>query len=211
MVHQGQNFFPIANVIPTATGYFMDVQGEVWSERAKRGTLTKLAGSTTASGRYVTLQTNSRFGQSYRYDQLTRLCQNHPQWKVLGMSGATIPVVVAKTDLATAMGLKPAVLPSVIKQMATSAIARHQATQAAVAKTDTRHHASSVDVGIKARGWIIGTVDEGALTFGLKPAIHTVEDSVDGEIDRLAKLRPGQKFVKLQIQGAVTAGAVVWE
>jgi hypothetical protein len=210
MVHQGRNYFPLSLVLAATNGYYMDAAGEVWSEKAKRGTLTRLTGSTTASGRYVTLQSNSRFGQSFRYDQLQRQCKSHPQWRALGMEGQA-PVQVAKTDLATAMGLKPAVLPSVIKQMATSAIARHQATQAAIANTDTRHHAADVNSGIKARGWIIGSVEEGALTFGLKPAIHTVEDSVNAEIDRLAKLRPGKKFVKLQIQGAVTMGAVVWE
>jgi hypothetical protein len=201
---KGKNLFPISNVIPTATGYYMDAQGEVWSERAKRGILTKLDGSTTPSGRYVTLQTNNQTSHSYRHDQLVHLCRGHWQWKALT---ATDTVKVAKTDLATAMGLKPAALPSV-KQMAVSAVANHQTTQVAIG---TRHHAPSVAAGIKARGWVIGKIHQGALSLGLEPKIHTVETSVDAEIDRLAKQYVGQKFVKLQIQGAVTAGAVVWE
>jgi hypothetical protein len=210
MVHQGKNYFPLSLILMFSSGYFMDQDGEVWSTRARHGTLTKLTGSTTSSGRYVTLQSDRGDGQSHRYDKLRRLCKAHPQWKILGMD-AKPSVQVAKTDLATAMGLKPAVLPTVIKQMATNAIARHNATQVAIANADKRHHAPSVDAGIKARGWIISTVTEGALTFGYQPAIHTTEDSVNAEIDRLVKLRPGKKFVKLQIQGAVTAGTVVWE
>jgi hypothetical protein len=210
MVHQGKNYFPLSLILAFSSGYYMDRDGEIWS--IKRGPMIKLAGSNTGSGRYITLQNERGGAQSYRYDRLRSLCKAHPQWKSLGMEAfAPMPVQVAKTDLATAMGLKPAVLPTAIKQMATNAVARHQTTQAAIANADTRHHAPSVDAGIKARGWIIGTVEEGALTFGLKPAIHTVEDSVNAEIDRLAKLRPGKKFVKLQIQGAVTAGKVVWE
>lgn len=216
MVYKGKNYFPLTLVLHIiATGYYMDSDGEVWSERARKGVLTKLTGSTTATGRYVTLQSSSRsrFGSTYNLAQLQKLCREHIEWKILGMDVVQVP----KTDLATAMGLK-STAGRLGTMHAQSAVARHVQRQAEDAATianlvaaGKRHHAADVNSGIKARGWVIGAVEDGALTFGLKPAIHTTEQSVNDEIDRLAKLRPGKKFVKLQIQGAVTVGAVVWE
>jgi hypothetical protein len=73
-----------------------------------------------------------------------------------------------------------------------------------------RDHARSLSGGIHARGYIIGTVQEDALTFGSNPVIHMTSNSVDLEIERLAALYPGTKFVKLRIEGALTVGTV-WE
>jgi hypothetical protein len=197
MIH-GKNLFPMQLVLTGSQGYFMDADGEIWSERARKGSLVKLAGSRTPSGRYVTLATNARFGQAYKLEQLQRQARAHADWTKHVLTLAQT-ATLSKVDLASALGLKGPVAAKVAPSIA------------AALKAAERHHAASVDAGIKARGWIIGTVNEGAITFGLNPAIHTVEQSVNDEIDRLAKLRPGVKFVKLQIQGAVTAGSVVWE
>ena len=61
------------------------------------------------------------------------------------------------------------------------------------------------------KGWIIGGLREnGTVSISDDPALHTVESSVNAEIERLAKKLPGTTFVKLRIEGYVTAGGVNW-
>lgn len=201
MLKNSQNLFPITKIIASADGYFMDRAGEVWSERARKGSLIKLAGSTTSSGRYVTMQTNGRFGQSYKLNDLQRRCKAHKDWnedtRPLPSTDRTIPsahqhqVAVPKTTLAGALGLGKSPVQIEI--------------------VSTRHHAADANDGIAKRGWVIASVKNGKLSFAAEPTIHTSDVSVISELDRLAKQSPGVKYVKLQIQGAAVAGALQWE
>lgn len=61
------------------------------------------------------------------------------------------------------------------------------------------------------RGWIIGNLRaDGTLGFSDDPRAHPEEASVNAEIERLARATPGTTFVKLRIDGYVTAGSVNW-
>jgi hypothetical protein len=62
-----------------------------------------------------------------------------------------------------------------------------------------------------ARGWIIGSVrEDGTVGISETPHLHTWEASVNTELERLAKKMPGKTFVKLRIEGYVTAGGINW-
>lgn len=62
-----------------------------------------------------------------------------------------------------------------------------------------------------AKGWIIGGLrEDGTVSISDAPHLHTTESSVNTEIERLAKHMPGKTFVKLRIEGYVTAGGVNW-
>lgn len=74
-----------------------------------------------------------------------------------------------------------------------------------------RNHAGTTEEGIKAKGSIIGRVHKGHLVFGSEPKIHTSEESVKSEMQRLALEHPGVKFVELKIGKSVVAGGVTWE
>lgn len=192
MLKDSKNLFPITKIIPSADGYFMDASGEVWSERGRKN-LLKMSGSTTTSGRYVTMQTNGRFGQAYKLNDLQRRCKAHKDWNA---DTRPLPVVeprkvtVPKTTLSSALGLSK--------------------SPVQVEVVSTRHHAADADDGIAKRGWVIASVKGKQLSFSVDPVIHTSEVSVISEMDRLAKQSPGVKYVKLQIQGAAVAGALQW-
>lgn len=62
---QGLNVFDMKRVNGIFAGYYMNDAGEIYSAKAARGTLVRLTGSNTASGRYYTLN-----GRSYRHDWL---------------------------------------------------------------------------------------------------------------------------------------------
>lgn len=179
MIIHGKNLFPLSLTLVGAQGYFMDAAGEIWSERGRKGSLRKLAGTQTPGGRQVTLQTNVHLGFSptYKCDHLQHEAKRHRDFAKHTMN---------LINLATAMGLKSESIMN-------------------------RAHADSLATGITAKGWIIGTIADDAITIGVKPVIHTTEASVNDEITRLATLKPGVKFVKLRIEGALTVGAPVWE
>ena len=60
-------------------------------------------------------------------------------------------------------------------------------------------------------GWLIGGYrDDGSVGFSQTPHLHTTESSVDAEIERLAKLSPGKRFIKVRIEAIVQAGGVSW-
>lgn len=61
------------------------------------------------------------------------------------------------------------------------------------------------------RRWIIGTVTaDGQYSFAARPRIHETEASVNVEAERLATINPGTTFVKVRLEGQVTAGGVHW-
>jgi hypothetical protein len=61
-----------------------------------------------------------------------------------------------------------------------------------------------------SRGWIIGSVDGNQFSFSTTPRVHDTENSVNTEIERLAKANPGRRFVKVKIEAYVQAGGVNW-
>ena len=87
-----------------------------------------------------------------------------------------------------------------------------QAVKAAqVASPADRSHASTVEAGIAAKGYMIGRLQSNAIVLGSEPKIHTTLKSVNSEMERLAGVYPGVKFVRLKIDGSVVAGGVKWE
>lgn len=78
-----------------------------------------------------------------------------------------------------------------------------------------RSHASTIDEGLSAKGWLIARVDISSagevLMFGSKPAIHLTNDSVKAEMLRLAKLKPGVKFVSFKVDKTCVASEVIWK
>lgn len=82
-------------------------------------------------------------------------------------------------------------------------------------KSGNRYHSATLDSGIKAHGVIIGTVYEHCgqkkIVLGSTPKVHLHEASWKDEIKRLALLKPGTKFVALQVIAAVKAGGITWE
>lgn len=123
-------------------------------------------------------------GKSWNADDLVRRAKAHKAWP----SETGFPVDVAVKDAVSQLKAKTAT-PIV-----------------------DRDHAKNLSDGIAKKGFIIATIENGALSFGSNPAIHTTEKSVNSEIERLACLLPGTRFVKLQIQGAASLPrGVQWE
>lgn len=70
---------------------------------------------------------------------------------------------------------------------------------------------NSTNMGsVNSRGWIIGSVNGNQFSFSSNPRVHDTENSVNTEIERLAKTNPGTKFVKVRIEAYVQAGGVSW-
>lgn len=71
----GMNVFPLVKMDQFMNGYFIDKDGNVYSNKVSMRTLTKLTGSSTPSGRYYTL--NKR---TYRADSLIARAKQHPMF-----------------------------------------------------------------------------------------------------------------------------------
>lgn len=71
-------------------------------------------------------------------------------------------------------------------------------------------HAADVAHGVEKQGWVIASIADGALAFGLKPKIHLTEASVRAEMTRLATAHPGVKFVSLKIEKTLVSQGLVW-
>ena len=76
---------------------------------------------------------------------------------------------------------------------------------------DVVDHVEMLNKGLKAKGQVVATIENGKLVFGSIPKIHTTEKSVRDELTRLAVLKPGTKFVSLKITNIVVAGGITWE
>ena len=74
-----------------------------------------------------------------------------------------------------------------------------------------RAHAASTEVGVSAKGFIIGRIQGNSIVLGSQPKIHVTLHSVNSEMERLANAHPGVKFVRLKIDGSVVAGGIKWE
>lgn len=60
------------------------------------------------------------------------------------------------------------------------------------------------------KGWIIGTVENGSIKLSSSPKIHETSESAKNEVNRLAQLNAGTKFVVLRIENYVQAANTVW-
>lgn len=76
---------------------------------------------------------------------------------------------------------------------------------------DVRAHAPNLEAGIKAKGYMIGTLQNGMISFAKVPAVHTTEGSAKSEAERLARELPGTKFIYVKVMGSAMAGGVTWE
>jgi hypothetical protein len=162
-------------------GYYMDADGAVWSTR-KGGILTPIKGSNIKGPRSpatVSLQYN---GSSRRYLLAELQGQAFGHWSFEQNTG--------HVDLATALGIKA------------------KAVDAFAMKADQYlaklSYARLLKEGLAARGWIIGSVTEQGLSFAAAPVVHKVEAEATAEMARLAKLKPGTQFVRLQLVDSVT-------
>lgn len=84
----------------------------------------------------------------------------------------------------------------------------------AAAATHFKEKFAEIDAAAPAKsghGWLIGGYrDDGSVGFSQTPHLHTTEASVNTEIERLAKLSPGKRFIKVRIEAIVQAGGVSW-
>jgi exoribonuclease II len=74
-----------------------------------------------------------------------------------------------------------------------------------------RVHAPNFDAGIKSKGYMIATVENGRILFAKSPTIHLTQNSVEAEMERLALISPGTKFIYVKICKSVVSGGVTWE
>ena len=87
-----------------------------------------------------------------------------------------------------------------------------QETLASVSQTAAdRAHASNTEDGVKARGVVLATIQDGKLHFGSEPKLHLTQKSYEAEMERIAHASPGTKVVALKVVRSVVAGKVVWE
>ena len=82
--------------------------------------------------------------------------------------------------------------------------------QAVMKYTDTTVSAPATNGATSKHGWIIGSVTGSQYSFSTTPRVHETENSVNTEIERLAKANPGKRFVKVRIEAFVQAGGVSW-
>lgn len=89
MQFAGKNVFPLVKADSLFHGYFMDAEGNVYSNKAHSQRLAALNGSRTPSGRYYTLN-----GRAYRADRLIAMAKQLPSF-VMETGQATTPVIVS--------------------------------------------------------------------------------------------------------------------
>jgi len=118
-----QNVFPLTKIDALLSGYFMDVSGNVWSNR--NGGARIMQGSRQPSGRYYTLA-----NRSFNADNLKARCTNHADW-VAEILGSPSNTFVAK----------PATLPGRTTS-AKEAIAKKSLVLATVGDNDRLHFAT---------------------------------------------------------------------
>ena len=58
--------------------------------------------------------------------------------------------------------------------------------------------------------WIVGSINQGDLSFSNNPRQHGCEGA-EIEAARLAQLNPGKTYVVAKIEKKVTASSVLWE
>ena len=181
-----RGLFPLKNINSAYDGYYMNLQGEVFSTK-RFTTPQKMLGSTQGFGtmkRQIYSFSSTQFRQP-RTEHGTVLFANakrHKDW-------AKETAVTTDTVAMPAFGDKPK---SIFPGM-----------------TD-RNHAQTLQDGLKAKGYIIGQVQGEALVFGSKPKVHTTLTSVKAEVARLASQSPGTQIVYLKIEGAAVANGLAW-
>lgn len=95
----GLNVFPLVKMDRYCDGYFMDVNGVVYSNKTSRnGTLTRMQGTRQPSGHYYTL--NRR---SYRADALVSQARRHAEFGK--ETSAVVPPVVLPRAVVSQGGL----------------------------------------------------------------------------------------------------------
>ena len=181
------NLFPLSHIRPGYVGYFMDVNGHVYSTK-QFTTPRKLAGSTTGYGAMQrTIYSFTAAGRRQAVQEhgatLFAEAKRHALWT---KETSTTHVTVSMPDFAKGLGN--------------------------VNKVDDSIHAATIVQGIKQRGYIIGQVvsGSGAIVFGSKPKIHMTEESVKAEVARLAAKSPGTQIIYVKIMGAATSHALAW-
>jgi len=182
MLIDGLHLFPLNNINPRFSGYLMDSDGTIYSQKARKNKLTKLWGSTTTSGQYYTLS-----GNSYRADDILRQARSHKAWfSEVGNEAQRILDGIRSRNLVN-----------------TGEVVHNNEPD--------RSYAVSMNNAIKHRGVLIATIEGDKLLFGSKPKIHIGETSWKSEMERLARVAPGKKFVALQIVASVVAEGLRWE
>lgn len=127
MYISGLNVFPLVKMDQYMDGYFMDQAGTVYSNKLSRaGTLSKLSGSSTPSGRYYTL--NKR---THRADDLVARAKRHPAFAV-----EVNPSAVAATKAIVSQGGLPVTLPCNKSKTASKLLSTKGYVLATVGPTD---------------------------------------------------------------------------
>jgi hypothetical protein len=186
----GLNVFPLVKADSLLQGYFMDADGNVYSNKGLAGgnRLSKLGGSRTQSGRYYTLN-----GRSFRADRLVTSAKQCPSF-VIETAGTTVTPVIVSAPVA-AWPMIGGQGPATANNQPLPAGRTRSAKQAAKDKGFVLAH--------------IGPTDR--LVFGTEPVLHLARSTAVEEAERVANLKPGTKILVLQIVGSVTAGGTQWE
>jgi len=77
--------------------------------------------------------------------------------------------------------------------------------------TPDRLYAVDMGSAVRQHAVLIASIEDDKLLFGTKPKLHIGEKSWKAEMQRLAVVAPGTKFVALQIVASVVAGGLKWE
>jgi hypothetical protein len=181
MLINGRPAFPLEKWRNRLHGYFLTHDDDVYSTR-QGSTPRKLYGSHNMGQHWYTLD-----NLKYSKREIMSGCKMHVDYRF---------VMNATRNVAAT--------PDVITPQSIGA-------EDLLKKLKDRTHAKSLSEGIGAKGSIIATFEDGKLHFGSTPAIHMTPQSLKAEMERLAILRPGVKFVSLQITGSVVAAGVTWE
>ncbi len=205
----GQHVFPLSKLDATWGKYFMNADGDVIST-AMHAHGVKMMGSRNGSGHYVTLA-----GISVNLQRLRSRAKLHRDWdfdtsnvqrKALtdALRNKTPAVQTPVAAASWPFGGKANPVATAVQAPAATATAR----QAGKQLTITSVHAD-LQAAIKGRGFLIARVNGGTLEFnpGSKPIV--ADHDADKVLELMARQNPGVQFVKLQLKGAVTAGALV--
>lgn len=183
MLMNGLNLFPLSKIDRYMEGYHMAVGGEIFSTRGNaKGLPTRLAGSSTGSGRYFVL--NKR---SFRHDALIHMAKKHKDWA---------------QD--TAMPAPPTAWPLPTPGVAQKSTGNCLAGQVGRTKSATE--------ATKEKGFLLATVGPtDKFVFSTDPVMHLHRATAVAEAERIATLKPGTKVVVLQIVASVVVGGARWE
>lgn len=68
-----------------------------------------------------------------------------------------------------------------------------------------------LESNVKSGQFVVGSISVYGFSLATRPVIHNDNESARSEAVRLAKLNPASKYIVLEVEGVVSANAIVWE